>query len=958
MAKQKVTERTLYPALIEIIKDFGGSGVQETCFNTYPDIVFQLGGRSWILSVKIGDAPGQIKSAFIQYLRHKEESGIEFGMLLIFPESIRSIKALEEAIKNAVETTRVAVLIDAGFAKDELRDRTFREIISFVKIEILQRLAKEERSYYSLNLVISLLQEQVTDIMKNIQLSEKTVLGIITDENLLMDLGHLNKQQTENVALFLASYILMSQILFFRLLYSANPEHFTEPITPVSHHSLRKAFTRILDINYRPIYEFDVMDSVSDKFVKDTFDLIWGLEIENVKYDLPGRIFHELMPSMIRKMLAAFYTRPHAADILSNLSITQSRDTVFDPACGSGTILVSAYKKKLELHRLEGKAGNPHKRFVEEEIFGSDIMPFAVHLTSANLAAADVSTAIELTQVMQGDSLNYFPDEVHQAGLTFSLFPETQEVQTMKGEKYEVSLKPYDVVLMNPPFTKVERGIKQFVNMKHFYKVCGGEVGLWGHFIALAQIFLKEDGTFGAVIPINTLRGRESQKVRDILFNEMTPLYIIKSTRNYGFSEWAEYRDILFIAENGKPGKKHKVKFCLIKQELTQLDENDVDIISQNIKSDDYLRTDYLDIDSHDLDEVKQRFNNMMWFCGITDFRSRDLIVDFVDKFSDKLKEFPENYFREGYRPVPEGVSKFLFLTRDNNTTRIQQAFLTFKSEGESENQVDTISPLGVSFKFKQAVLTKTLRTPIGLNTMDITGQEDYIVNQPYGRLKKVLSATGFVQKEGFNWTNFWEHLKIDLKRVETHISVVHRINPFSPATCIFAFYSDNLLSPSNQMNVIVETNAEVAKAVCVILNSSIFLSQFFLLKEESTGRYINVRFYDLYEMNLYPESIELVKRLVRVYKKYKNKKFPPLSEQLDKNFVQRYQEFWEKESGEYQPKLWTFLDKPVEPDANRLKFDIDVCQALNVEMKPEDLKALYDVIIKEMIITRHLKRD
>lgn len=173
MAKHKVTERSFYPVLMDIIRDFGGTAIQETCFNTYPDIVFQLGEYPWILSVKIGDTPGLIKSAFIQYLRHKEESGIEFGLLLIFPESIRSIKATEEAIKNAVETTPVAALVDAGIAKDELRDRTFRAIISFVKAEILQRLAQKKSSYYSLKFVISMLQEQVTDIMRNIKLDEK-----------------------------------------------------------------------------------------------------------------------------------------------------------------------------------------------------------------------------------------------------------------------------------------------------------------------------------------------------------------------------------------------------------------------------------------------------------------------------------------------------------------------------------------------------------------------------------------------------------------------------------------------------------------------------------------------------------------------------------------------------------------------------------------------------------------
>jgi hypothetical protein len=39
--------------------------------------------------VKIGEDIGTIKAALIQYLRHKEESKIAFGMLLLLPESIR-----------------------------------------------------------------------------------------------------------------------------------------------------------------------------------------------------------------------------------------------------------------------------------------------------------------------------------------------------------------------------------------------------------------------------------------------------------------------------------------------------------------------------------------------------------------------------------------------------------------------------------------------------------------------------------------------------------------------------------------------------------------------------------------------------------------------------------------------------------------------------------------------------
>jgi len=570
--RPKITERSLYPALIDLIRAAGGAGVSEVTYNSEPDIIFRLGGREWILSVKIGESVGLIKSAFVQYLRHKQESEIPFGMLMLFPEAIRKTKATQESIIDAISTMFPTVLIDAGEVKEELKDRAFPEIISFLQTQILERLDRKIASYYSLKLVISLLQEQVSEMMNDISINEETIMNIVTNRELLMDIGHLNRKQTEDVGRFLASYILLSQILFLRLFYAEQRKLFIDPLFPPTRLSLSRAFKKIQEINYRPIYSVNVMDVIPDNFIEETFRLIWGLELERVRHDLPGRIFHELMPTSIRKMLAAFYTRPNAADLLSKLSILNANDSVFDPACGSGTILVAGYKRKLELFNKKKLAGNPHKRFCEDEIFGADIMPFAVHLTSANLAAMDVSTTIERTQIIQGDSIKLVPGNVYIGGIaqldTFQqLFGTTPKARTIDGESYEVPLIRANVVIMNPPFTKVERGIKEFVDMKKFSGRCGGEVGLWGHFIALADEFLIKDGIFAGVIPINILRGRESRAVRNILFNEWTPLYVIKSVRNYGFSEWSEYRDILLIARKSSPSYRNKVKYCLIKKD-------------------------------------------------------------------------------------------------------------------------------------------------------------------------------------------------------------------------------------------------------------------------------------------------------------------------------------------------------------------------------------------------------
>jgi len=935
---------------MDVIRSRGGQGVQEVRFDSVPDILFELGGYSWILSVKIGEDPRMMKDSFLQYLRHKEESKIGFGMLLLLPESIRQVQASESALRIAVGQENVSALIDAGDVKEEIRDRPFSGLVDFLIHEVVVRISKRQATYYPLRSVICLLQQQVAEMMEQISIDETALLSIITDRNLLSDLGHLSQAHAEAVARFLGSYIFLSQILFLRLLCTSSPDVVSIG-KPATHSSLRHAFSQIQEINYRPIYGLDVLDSIDRQYLRDTFDLIWGLEVERARYELPGRIFHELMPSEIRKMLAAFYTRPHAADLLATLTLSSSGQTLFDPACGSGTILTSGYRQKLRLLKEEGKVGNPHKRFCENEILGADIMPFAVHLTSANLAAMDPGTIIERTQIIQADSLslrhaNYTP------GISPTLFPEAPRGRTKEDQVYDVQLKPVDVVLMNPPFTKVERGIRQFVDMETFQARCGGEVGLWGHFVFLADAFLKQAGTYGAVIPINLLRGRESSKVRSFLFENWTTLYILKPTRNYGFSEWSEYRDILFIAQKRKPVKNHKVKFCLVKKDLTKLTEREIAVIAEKVKSEEKSREDELvDIDSFDTTEIKRHFDNMMWFCGVTELTHRDKIVDFASRFEGKLGYFPEHYFREGYRPVPKGVSKFLFLTRHSHDSRVEQAFLRFTTE--SESHVSTHSPLGATYEIPRSDLIPTLRTSVGLTQMDITDKWDYIAHQVYGSLRRVCRAAG--QEEPHR--EFWRRVESELSAVRTHLVVSHRINPFSPSTYLNAFFSDISISPSNQLNVIVEKNVDRAKAVCALLNSIIFFAQFFLLKEESTGRYINIRFYDLAQMPLYPPD-SLVGLLSRVFNDIRNRNFPALRCQFDQNFDQRYEEFWEKDRGNQQKRMFRVLGKPVEPSAVRLDLDLKVCNAIGINVKEEDLIKVYEVLVKEMIVIRRLTRD
>jgi len=960
----RITERTLYPAIKKVFEEHGARIITEIKYITTPDFVAEWLGERWIISIKIGDPtkPKLLRDAFMQYVSHMRDFKIDYGMIIFYPEDIRKVRPSDEAVERAVRTTAAYFIVLNP--QMELR-RPLPEALD----EIERVLREKIPVSFSLETVVALLRVQIEELMDKMSLSERQIMRIISSPELFFGINPVERDERKrkkalwSASTFLAAYIFLSQALFLRLYCEERPTFLEKVnIERISHEEVRNLFNKVKDINYRPIFDIDVLDLIPKALLRDTFKLLFGLKIENIRYELPGRLFHELMPRRIRKLLAAFYTRPVAAYLLAQLTINDANATVLDPACGSGTILTMAYRRKLELWRKEGRSGNPHKLFCEKQIYGCDIMPFAVHLTNANLAAMDPLTTIDLTQVALGDSLRLAPmTRVEPGYVTLTEFmPLSKEEKGVKanafkrtGEIVEITLRPVDVVLMNPPFTKIERGIKKYIDTSKFEEAVGSEVGLWGHFVALADAFLRDNGVFGAVLPINLLRGRESERVRRIIFQKWLPLYVIKASKNYGFSEYAEYRDLLVIAKKTREKSKDcRIKFCIIKKDLNRLTDGEVKWIAEQIRNVNNLRSELLDIDTYSLEDVLKRFNNMMPFISGPSLEAKDALRRIINEAERLFSRFPYGYFKEGYGPRPKGSSGFMFITRFVGEGRTREAFLIL--EKELDDRIIARTPTGIQkFEFSREHFLPGLRTPVGLSKMNVTDMHDYVAKEPYENIDKVMELCDFKEKLPEDY--WYRYIRTEFKRSKAHVAVIRRINPYSPNQKLIAYYSDIPLILANVFHAIDESLNDRAKAITIILNSVFFMAYFFNIKEETTGRYTEIRHYDLYEMKLFPSSDEQVKSLVSVYEKYKGEEFPALREQLDVHFDERYEWFWkrEREGEESLPR-----PPPVEPHPLRLNFDMDVIRAVGANLSREDLLKAYEAIVWDMIVTRGLRKD
>ena len=84
---------------------------------------------------------------------------------------------------------------------------------------------------------------------------------------------------------------------------------------------LAKMISDITNIDYKSIYQIDIISRLpeNNNILNSLNEIIAVFQLvkpELVENDLIGRLFHDLLPYETRKILAAFYTNPIAADIL------------------------------------------------------------------------------------------------------------------------------------------------------------------------------------------------------------------------------------------------------------------------------------------------------------------------------------------------------------------------------------------------------------------------------------------------------------------------------------------------------------------------------------------------------------------------------------------------------------------------------------------------------------------
>ncbi|MDH5415528.1 MAG: N-6 DNA methylase, partial [Flavobacteriaceae bacterium] len=397
-----------------------------------------------------------------------------------------------------------------------------------------------------------------------------------------------------------SAYLLLNQLVFYRILSDGQEYPSIDISSLTTPNDIKtKYFDQIED--YQAVFDFDVASLFPEKafkFILDMIKILEHIEPEHFTRDLLGNIFHRLIPQKIRKPVAAYYTNPMAGRLLANLSIKSSKDKVADFACGSGTLLMAAYEKKAKLLGRSFRE-HDHKQFIESDLTGIDIMPFAAHLAVIQLALKNPVYWTDLVRIGVYDSTTIKTDDwisslqmvmpkgqrklYDYANGNIEKIKVGQGALSPNGMGRGFQLTPVNTVIMNPPFTR-----KQFINpefratlnrnFSDYTAYINNELSYWSYFLLIADRFLEKNGRLSLVLPASILRQQTYTGLRKLLKEKYKIRFIIASDYRSAFSESASFREILLLAEKKTDSHILTPALFVVLKELPSI--NNVDEIS------------------------------------------------------------------------------------------------------------------------------------------------------------------------------------------------------------------------------------------------------------------------------------------------------------------------------------------------------------------------------------------
>lgn len=787
------------------------------------------------------------------------------------------------------------------------------------------------------------------------------------------------RQDQKTVLSKAASFLFVNQLLFYFILRRETslypPIDDADVSSPSNIRS--KYFAQVLQRNYRPIFEIDVASLFDPELSKDGCLRVTRLVQELIQsvstHDIIGKVFHEIIPLEFRKLVAAFYTNSAAGDLLAALSISDADARVIDPACGSGTLLVSAYKRKTQLSESNG-GKTQHKTFLEKQITGLDVMAFSAHLAAVQLLLQQPLNYTEQLRIATIDStlakvgmrIKPFGETIKEAfrqrkiidfkeglhRIDSSEMTKTGAVVVGDTAKESFELEETELVIMNPPFTSSRRMSKTYKNKlkerfrahPRYAQLVTGNVGYHLYFICLADQFLTKGGRMAVVMPFTTLVGGDFGELTKFLVSKYSIEYIVCGRGRSAFSENTLFSEILFIARKNIPTESHRSVLLLTKKTPISWAENDVNSIIKTARSCAVTgkseETDLCVAVSFDQRELLPDSKTLTRL--VLDLEKDYRIVGQELKkilqgnnavtILSKLKEknFLELKVAEvvhGRSSTGEGhsLTRFggdaLVCCRTEERALMKHDRLVYDGQTKESIQFRDKST-GDKFSVPKTAVAPALRRFAYINKFELTCDEDFVISKPFSGVKKIFESILGEEKATSALEAFRKEWASVIESGSSKICLPGRIDLAAPGSKLLAIRDKKPVFMCSFMWGISGLNKQNEKIMVLWLNSAVFFYLALARQTVTRGSWVKLHGKQLLKMHVL--------------------NFQELSDSTKSDLVELYDELSTFE--------WvSILEQYSNPTKERRKLDLAILKALGVndsKKANEIIDHLYNAII------------
>src|SRR5581483_6738177 len=367
-------------------------------------------------------------------------------------------------------------------------------------------------------------------------------------------LGKLDEAERRDEFALQAAYVVFIRLLLIRVcedkgvfkhrfLSDGGLQHWQEDIQRYYIFARGNRYSPLLNMAYdnaQNVYAhfftgrelFNWYELNEERFIKTLYQLS-RFNFSHVDSDIIGTIYNTYVNREEKRNKGQYYTPPKIIDYIldqvgyTGINVIGANKRLIDPACGSGSFLVTAAKRLIATYRTRQGAASDAQSIltrVQQSLYGFDLNPFACYLAEMNLLIQVLDLIKEINEskkVFQLDRFNiYNVDALARpsgAYCTMSIL-QVEESDQVNKIKSRAAKTPYEqgfaFVVANPPYgAKLSDTYKKTLR-DNWADVFYGQPDTYTFFLKLGIDLLANNGRLGFITPNTYLMGRDTAKLR------------------------------------------------------------------------------------------------------------------------------------------------------------------------------------------------------------------------------------------------------------------------------------------------------------------------------------------------------------------------------------------------------------------------------------------------------------